>query len=92
MMYLYYTKLSRYGLCGRYTAIVNLEAIKKLTTEKKRAIIEAIEEEKSAFEDNPGETEEELRIHDERIEHHRQNPGKAISWKGLKKQLLNQNR
>jgi len=42
------------------------------------------------FEDNTEETEEELRILNERLEHHNQNPGEAIRWENLKKQLLSQ--
>ena len=75
---------------------VNLEAIKKLPTDKKRAIIDAIEDMiehedySEGFDDDyeEEETEEELQILEERLQEYLKNPEDVISWEDLKNDLL----
>lgn len=82
------------------TQLMDIEAIKKLPFQKKRAIIDFIEETIGEGDYNEGipedydeeETEEELRILDERIEHHRLNPHKAVSLEDLQKEFLTDGR
>jgi len=76
------------------TNVIDMEAIKKLPIDDRRGIIDLIEEsiemecEEEFEDDDTPETEEELQILEERLEHHRNNPEKAISWEDLKKELL----
>lgn len=74
--------------------LINLEAIKKLPVEKRRAIIDVIEDtiedDESYEDDDEEETEEELRILDERLAEYEANPHDVISWEDLKKQILSE--
>ncbi|HWB24277.1 MAG TPA: hypothetical protein VG738_02305 [Chitinophagaceae bacterium] len=80
--------------------LINLEAIRKLPTEKKRAIIDVIEgtiEDEFDYsddnaEDYEEETEEELRILDERLAEYETNPSNVITLEELKKEFLSDNR
>jgi len=80
--------------------LINLEAIRKLPTEKKRAIIDVIEgtiEDEFDYSDNNAEdyeeeTEEELRILDERLAEYETNPSNVITLEELKKEFLSDNR
>lgn len=73
--------------------MINLEAIKQLSTEKKRMIIDMIEE--TIEKDDPDDIEayayelpEELEIIEARLLEHLENPEQGISWEDLKAKLL----
>ena len=79
--------------------LINLEAIKKLPTEKKRAIIDVIEEtiEEERFEEEDVvnyayETPEELQILEDRLQEYLNNPGDVITLEELKQEFLTDRR
>jgi hypothetical protein len=75
-----------------YNSIVNWESLRKMPIDARREIIDMIEEsielDFSPERDDDEETEEELEILNERLEHDRQHPEGRISWEDLKAQLL----
>jgi len=76
-----------------YNSIIDWESLRKMPIDARREIIDMIEEsielDFSPERDDDEETEEELQILNERLEHDRQNPEGRVSWEELKAELLN---
>lgn len=74
--------------------VIDMEAIKKMPIEKRRQIIDSIEEsievdlKEGIDEEYALETDEELQVLSERLEEYKKNPGEFIPWDNLKNEAL----